>query len=83
MAIEPPCSVVCVFSNGECRYARANRTHPNDLHGTHHVSEESPLRNETPYPDVDFLVESRSCFNIEQLGSTIRHRAVFGGDVLL
>jgi hypothetical protein len=40
MAIEPPCSVVCRFSKGECRYARANRTQPNDYKYRTHVSGE-------------------------------------------
>ena len=34
IAIEPPCSVVCMFSNGECEYASAKSVQPSDQMST-------------------------------------------------
>lgn len=63
IAIEPPCSVVCVFSNGECEYARAKRVHPRDYIVV--KVRISILIMKGTYPDVDFLVYCDTGLDVE------------------
>jgi hypothetical protein len=80
IAIDPPCSVVWIFSNGECEYARANSVQPNDYRN---INQESPCeRKKYTHPYVNLFIQCYPGFDIKKFRCAIGHCTLLRRDVL-